>query len=96
MFGNDKEKPLSACPDLTSSPEEPLRVCVQQALDKYFADLDGHPPGGLHSMVMREVEEPLLRSVLAYAEGNQSRAAEILGMNRSTLRKRLRDYGLER
>ena len=72
----------------------PLRSMTEQALDTYFTSLNGHTPGRLYDLVLREVEEPLLRTVLEYAEGNQSRAADILGINRGTLRKKLRTYGL--
>ncbi len=73
----------------------PLRVKVQETLDDYFRQLDGHPPPAhFYRLVMQEVEPPLLRSVLHYTGGNQSRAAEILGMNRATLRKKLRHYQL--
>jgi Fis family transcriptional regulator len=67
---------------------------TEQALDSYFTSLNGHKPGRLYDLVLREVEEPLFRTVLEYAEGNQSRAAGILGINRGTLRKKLRTYGL--
>ena len=72
----------------------PLRTMTAEALESYFATLNGHKPGQLYDLVMREVEEPLFKAVLDYAEGNQSRAAEILGLNRGTLRKKLRTYGL--
>ena len=72
----------------------PLRSHTEQALDNYFTSLNGHTPGRLYDLVLREVEEPLFRTVLEYAEGNQSRAAGILGINRGTLRKKLRTYGL--
>jgi Fis family transcriptional regulator len=72
----------------------PLRSMTEQALDSYFTSLNGHAPGHLYDLVMREVEEPLFRAVLDYAAGNQSRAAEVLGINRGTLRKKLRTYGI--
>jgi Fis family transcriptional regulator len=72
----------------------PLRSMTEQALDSYFTSLNGHAPGHLYDLVLREVEEPLFRAVLEYAEGNQSRAADILGLNRGTLRKKLRTYGI--
>jgi Fis family transcriptional regulator len=72
----------------------PLRSLTEQALDTYFTNLNGHAPGRLYDLVMREVEEPLFRAVLDYAEGNQSRAADILGINRGTLRKKLKVYGI--
>ncbi len=72
----------------------PLRAMTADALRAYFATLNGHKPGQLYDLVMREVEEPLFKAVLEYTEGNQSRAADILGMNRGTLRKKLKTYGL--
>ncbi|MDH3948766.1 MAG: DNA-binding transcriptional regulator Fis [Gammaproteobacteria bacterium] len=71
-----------------------LRECVKDAIDCYFQQLDGHPAGDLYKMVMDEVEEPLFRSVLEYTGGNQSKASELLGINRGTLRKKLKLYGL--
>ncbi len=66
-----------------------------EALDSYFATLNGHKPGQLYDLVLREVEEPLFKAVLEYVEGNQSRAADMLGINRGTLRKKLKTYGLD-
>lgn len=72
----------------------PLRSQTEEALDTYFSSLHGHKPGRLYQLVLREVELPLFRSVMDYADGNQSQAAAILGINRGTLRKKLREYGL--
>src|SRR6202166_1088354 len=72
----------------------PLRSHAERALSDYFTSLNGHRPAHLYDMVLREVEEPLFRVVLDYAEGNQSRAAVILGINRGTLRKKLKELGL--
>ena len=74
--------------------ELPLRNHAEHAVTGYFAALNGHRPAQLYDLVLREVEEPLFRVVLDYAEGNQSRAAVILGINRGTLRKKLRQFGL--
>lgn len=74
---------------------KPLRDLTEEALHGYFASLNGHRPAELYDLVLREVEEPLLRSVMDYTQGNQSRAAEVLGINRGTLRKKLRNYGLD-
>ena len=74
---------------------KPLRDLTEEALGGYFASLNGHQPAELYDLVLREVEEPLLRSVMEYTRGNQSRAAEVLGINRGTLRKKLRIYGLD-
>jgi Fis family transcriptional regulator len=76
------------------SREIPLRGHTEQALSDYFDSLNGHRPGRLYDLVMREVELPLFQAVMDYAHGNQSRAATILGINRGTLRKKLREYGL--
>lgn len=73
---------------------QPLRQCVGDAIEEYFSVLDGHDCTGLYEMVMREVEVPLLRVVLEHADGNQTRASELLGINRSTLRKKLRQHKL--
>jgi Fis family transcriptional regulator, factor for inversion stimulation protein len=72
----------------------PLRTMTAEALNSYFESLNGHKPGHLYDLVLREVEEPLFKAVLDYAAGNQSRAADILGINRGTLRKKLKTYGL--
>ena len=63
-------------------------------MTSYFEKLEGHPTDGLYKMVMTEVEEPLFRSVMEYTRGNQSKASELLGINRGTLRKKLKQYGL--
>jgi Fis family transcriptional regulator, factor for inversion stimulation protein len=73
----------------------PLHACIHSLLTSYFSDLDGHPPGNLFDLVMDEVERPLLETVLHHTRGNQSKAAEILGLNRGTLRKKLRKYDLD-
>jgi Fis family transcriptional regulator, factor for inversion stimulation protein len=78
----------------TAGRELPLRSHTERALNDYFASLNGHRPARLYDMVMREVEEPLFRAVLGYAQGNQTRAALILGITRATLRKKLRALGL--
>jgi len=71
-----------------------LRNHAERALSDYFTSLNGHRPAHLYDLVLREVEEPLFRVVLDYAQGNQSRAAVILGINRGTLRKKLKQFGL--
>ena len=65
-------------------------VCLM--LDKYFEQLDNEKPNNVHNMVMREVESALLKSMLVFTKKNQSKAAEFLGLSRSTLRKKLREY----
>ena len=72
----------------------PLAQNVKAALDAYFADLDGQTPNDLYRMVINEVEKPLLQTVMNNTNGNQSRAAKILGINRSTLRKKLQQFNI--
>ena len=74
--------------------ELPLRSHAERVLQDYFSSLNGHRPSRLYNLVLREVEEPLLRAALDYADGNQSQAAVILGITRTTLRKKLRTMGL--
>ena len=73
---------------------KPLRKHTEEALSQYFATLNGDRPGNLYHMVMGEVEEPLFKAVMDYTHGNQSRAAGILGLNRGTLRKKLKAYSI--
>ncbi|MCC6208527.1 MAG: DNA-binding transcriptional regulator Fis [Gammaproteobacteria bacterium] len=76
--------------------KQPLASAVDTALTRYLQDLEGHLPTDLYEMVLCEVEQPLLRTVMQFTRGNQSLAAQILGLNRSTLRKKLAKYGLGR
>lgn len=72
-----------------------LSECVARTVRRYLADIgDTECAEGLHALVLREVEVPLLREVLAFHDGNQSRAASALGINRATLRKKLAAHGL--
>lgn len=72
----------------------PLSGHIKSMMEGYFNDLDGHPPADLYQMVLQEIEQPLLESVLHYTRGNQSKAAIVLGLNRGTLRKKLKQYDL--
>ena len=63
--------------------------CVRRSLERYFKDLDGATPRSVYDMVLKNVERPLLEVVLEHAEGNQTIAAEMLGINRNTLRKKM-------
>jgi|TARA_B100000809_G_C14704014_1_gene375228 Fis family transcriptional regulator len=64
-------------------------------LDQYFKDLSGENPNGVYDMVIQSVEKPLLLYIMNLAEGNQSKAADILGLNRNTLRKKLKLHKIE-
>lgn len=74
--------------------EQPLREAVDVAMRRYFDHLDGGTVTDLYAMVMAEVEAPLMAAVMDYTQGNQTRAAEILGLNRGTLRKKLKQHDL--
>lgn len=79
-----------------SIPNRPLHELVRQTLDHYFSSLDTNvPPSKLYTFVIEQVEHPLLQTVLKYTKNNQFKAAKLLGISRSTLRKKLKIYGLE-
>jgi Fis family transcriptional regulator, factor for inversion stimulation protein len=71
-----------------------IEECVRTSLEGYFKDLHGTDPDGMYDMMVRVVEKPLLEVVMSHAEQNQSRAAEWLGLNRNTLRKKLVEHKL--
>ncbi|MBM3350591.1 MAG: Fis family transcriptional regulator [Betaproteobacteria bacterium] len=72
-----------------------LSHAVTESLEDYFSHLDGEQPHAVYDMVMHCVEEPLLRYVMKKVAGNQSKAAEILDINRNTLRKKLQQHKIE-
>jgi Fis family transcriptional regulator len=71
-----------------------IEECIRDSLEAYFKDLRGAEPHSMHELIMNTVEKPLLDVVLRHADGNQSRAAEWLGINRNTLRRKLLDHKL--
>ena len=70
-----------------------LRVHVERAMRHYFGQLNGEKPCEVYELVLAEVERPLLSVVLEYTRGNQTKAAQILGLNRGTLRKKMKTHG---
>ena len=68
--------------------------CIRTTLEQYFKDLRGAEPHSVHEMIIAAVERPLLDVVMKHADGNQSRAAEWLGINRNTLRRKLLEHKL--
>lgn len=72
-----------------------LHTLVEQALQDYLQQLNGTPPNNLYDLILQEVEKPLLQTVLQHTRHNQTRAAAYLGINRGTLRKKLKQYDLE-
>ena len=71
-----------------------LAKCVTDSLEQYFRDLDGEKPAAIYDMVLKSVEKPMLELVLSKAGANQTLAAEMLGINRNTLRKKLTEHQL--
>lgn len=71
-----------------------LNKLVEQVVRQYLADMGSTPPDNLHEIIIREVERPLIQTVLEHVGGNQSRAAQILGITRATLRTRIQRYEL--
>jgi Fis family transcriptional regulator len=71
-----------------------IAECVRRTLNRYFRDLDGQAPHAIYDMVLRCAEKPMLEVVMKQANGNQTVAAEMLGINRNTLRRKLTDYDL--
>lgn len=78
-----------------TSTTKPLNHYVANSLDSFFKALNGHAPKDLYGMILEQVEPPLLKATLKYCEGNQSRAASILGLNRATLRKKIRQHKIQ-
>ena len=74
---------------------KPLSHSVSECLDDYFRALNGHAPKNLYDTILDQVEPPLLRATLKYCDGNQSKASEMLGLNRATLRKKLKQYKIK-
>jgi Fis family transcriptional regulator, factor for inversion stimulation protein len=93
---------VERAPDVKPSEREPtgplrqetLEQSVLRSLDRYFSELNGARPHALHELVMQAVERPLLKFAVDRCAGNQSAAADLLGINRNTLRRKLVDYGL--
>lgn len=86
------QRPDNPLPAQTGTP---LREHVARSVRRYLSDLDGCQTDDLYPVVLRELEIPLFVEVLRYCGGNQSRAAAMLGIHRATLRKKLREYGLD-
>jgi len=91
----DGDEPSSEMLRETVGDHPPLRECVRRAVEHYFHLLGDHQTSGLYQMVLAEVEAPLLQAVMRQTGNNQSRAADLLGINRTTLRKKLRTYKLD-
>ncbi len=95
MQETTKRTVMGDCGSLTSGKNNGL-LCksIEDCLNGYFRDLNGHQPAQLYDLVLCEVERPLLQVVLRHTEGNLTKSASILGLNRATLRKKLKQHGL--
>jgi len=86
LAANEPDSPLAGA--------QSIREAVTVAMDNYFTHLDGQDAVDVYDMVLAEVEEPLLQAVMKYTRKNQTKASNILGLNRGTLRKKLKQYGM--
>ena len=73
-----------------------LSHAVKHSIRRYLYELDGAQPSNMYDLVLKQIEQPLFEAILEHTRGNQSRAAELLGLNRGTLRKKLRSYNLHK
>lgn len=80
----------------TKNTKTNMQECIHDAIDEYFEHLEGQPPQNLYELFQHEVEKSLFECVLKHTKGNQSRASEYLGINRGTLRKKLKLYELNK
>ena len=72
-----------------------LHDAVKRQLERYFKDMDGEKPTSIYEMVLKNVEKPMIEMVLCQAKGNQTLAAEMLGINRNTLRKKMQQLRIK-
>ncbi|MFL0801784.1 MAG: DNA-binding transcriptional regulator Fis [Agarilytica sp.] len=86
--------PASSQEAYSAPQDQSLRDCVEKAVSNYFQHLEGQDVSDVYEMVLAEVEAPMLEVVMKYTRHNQTKAANVLGLNRGTLRKKLKQYGL--
>ncbi|WP_394807599.1 helix-turn-helix domain-containing protein [Nitrosomonas sp.] len=75
--------------------ENEIVSCIRKAIGGYLNDLDGEKPGNLYSMVIQSVEKPLIEIAIQHTKGNQTQAAELLGINRNTLRQKMKQFQIK-
>ena len=93
--GSEEIRAGGPAPAAAVAAGETIEQCIFRNLHEYFANLDGAKPHALHEMVLQAAERPLLKFAMERTSGNQSAAAELLGINRNTLRKKLTEYQIE-
>lgn len=91
-FNTQETQPVTAIEK--TAQDQSLRACVETTMENYFRHLDGQAVSDVYNMVLAEIEAPLLEVVMKNTRQNQTKASEILGLNRGTLRKKLKQYGL--
>ena len=96
MFDQNASSPFTTIvtTHAQTTAQKPLRESVKQAVNKYLKQLENTNIETLYDMVLSEVEAPLLEEVMTYTRGNQTKAANMMGINRGTLRKKLKQYGM--
>lgn len=94
VINSPMENQTTTTNSLPAENTQTLRDSVEKALESYFAQLDGQMVTDVYDMVLSEVEAPLLEVVMRHTKDNQTKAAELLGLNRGTLRKKLKQYGM--
>ena len=95
MFEQNVTSPFITNPHVQSHEKpQPLRDAVKKAVHHYLKQLNGQDVQDVYDLVLSELEAPLLEEVMTYTRGNQTRAAILLGINRGTLRKKLKKYGM--
>lgn len=97
MFEQTTSTNMFIVPELNAQSQavnKPLRDSVKRALKNYLIQLDGQDVNDLYELVLAEVEQPMLDMIMQHTRGNQTRAALMLGINRGTLRKKLKQYGM--
>ncbi|MDO9311359.1 helix-turn-helix domain-containing protein [Nitrosomonas sp.] len=75
--------------------ENEIASCIRKAIGGYLNDLDGEKPGNLYSMVIQSVEKPLIEIAIQHTKGNQTQAADLLGINRNTLRQKMKQFQIK-
>ena len=96
MFDQNVTSPFTTTVTTPSQAQtqKPLRDSVKQAVNKYLKQLDSTNVENIYELVLAEVEAPLLEEIMTFTRGNQTRAAIMMGINRGTLRKKLKQYGM--
>ncbi len=80
---------------MNASNDNEIATCIRKAIDKYLHDLDGEKPCHIYEMVLHSVEKPLIEAVIQHTNGNQTQAATLLGINRNTLRNKMKQYDIK-